>query len=176
MNLTIQDREYIEFTFNILKFSRRKIAKKLCVAHSTVCRELKRNSIGGEKYKAHYAHHLALARKKLIGGRNKKKSIFKKYKRKRPYRLYANRCQICWASDMPDVYSFYRKHKSYRKRLKIKRYQKRLHLKKIFHFRNDLFLFMLLKLHIILQKVSKVETSTAFHSKRPQNQCIQQSA
>ncbi|NME72367.1 helix-turn-helix domain-containing protein [Flammeovirga aprica] len=176
MNLTLQDREYIEFTFNIQKFSRRKIARKLGVAHSTVCRELKRNSIGGKKYKAHYAHYLAVARKKLTGGSNKKKSIFKKYKRKRPYRLYADRRQICWASDTPEVYNFYHKHTAYRKRLKIKRYQKRLKHKKIFHFRNDLFLFALLKLHITLQKASKLKTSTTLLDTILANQYVQQSA
>ncbi|WP_172665966.1 helix-turn-helix domain-containing protein [Flammeovirga sp. OC4] len=144
-NLTLADRKYIEFALQ-MKRSKTTIARKLGVAPSTVYREIKRNS-KHSKYIATYAQQLTIARKKLIGGLSKKIKCLRKYKRKNPYRLYADRRQIFWCSDSPLVYSNYFKIPSLRLKLKKKLYQKRLNNKKIFHFRNDLPLFLILKAH-----------------------------
>ncbi|KXX70482.1 helix-turn-helix domain-containing protein [Flammeovirga sp. SJP92] len=144
-NLNIADRKYIEFAL-FMKRSKRHIAKKLGVSPSTIYREIKRNS-KGKQYEAQYAQQLALARKKLAGGSQKKLKLTKRYKRKNPYRLYADRRQIFWCSDARLVYSHYLRNTSLRLTLKKKRYRKRLHQKKTFHFRNDLPLFLLLKEH-----------------------------
>ncbi|NME68160.1 helix-turn-helix domain-containing protein [Flammeovirga aprica] len=144
-NLTLADRKYIEFALQMNR-SKTTIARKLGVAPSTIYREIKRNS-KRSKYIATYAQQLAIARKKLTGGLSKKKKYFRKYKRRNPYRLYADRRQIFWCSDSPLVYSNYFKTPSLHLKLKKKRYQKRLNNKKKFHFRNDLSLFLLFKAH-----------------------------